>query len=431
MPDDKDTIAALRAENLNLRAVLNNVGSYIYTKYIEGRYTFANQSVCALFGQPLEAIVGKRDSAFFDRQTAENLHRIDQSIMQSGETSAHEETTVLRVGPDADTSTYWAVKAPIRDANGAVTGMCGISTDITERKRLEQDLHREREQQDLILNNVGAHVFIKTCERRFLYVNDLTATLFGLPGEQIVGRLDSEVVSPEDADSMWVLDRQVFDSGCKQSGEETLTDRSGNTRHYWSIKVPVQLPGQPPALIGFAADVTELHQLKETLKHQAMHDALTGVPNRRAFFDQAERLLSAAHRHSQPLSVIMLDIDHFKRINDSYGHYVGDNVLAAVAKHCVSLLRAGDMLGRIGGEEFAILLPQTGLEAAHTLALRICRSLHELSIAIGDANTVSLTASLGVAMLRQEDQTFSNLLERADYALYAAKEGGRDRITCA
>jgi diguanylate cyclase (GGDEF)-like protein/PAS domain S-box-containing protein len=407
---------------------LNNVGAYIYTKDIEGRYTFANQSVCELFGQPLEAIVGKGDSEFFDRQTADNLHRIDQSIMQSGETSAHEETTVLRFSADADAHTYWAVKAPIREANGTVIGMCGVSTDITERKRLEQELHREREQQDLILNNVGAHVFIKTCERRFLYVNDLTATLFGLPGEQIVGRLDREVVSPEDADSMWVLDRQVFDSGCKQSGSESFTDKSGNTRHYWSIKVPVQLPGQPPALIGFAADVTELHQLKEALEHQALYDALTGVPNRRAFFDQAERLLSAAHRHSQPLSVIMLDIDHFKRINDSYGHYAGDSVLAAVAKHCVSLLRVDDMLGRIGGEEFAILLPQTDLEAADTLALRICRSLHDLTIAVGDVHTLSPTASLGVATLQQDDQTFSTLLDRADQAMYAAKEVGRNRV---
>jgi diguanylate cyclase (GGDEF)-like protein len=159
-----------------------------------------------------------------------------------------------------------------------------------------------------------------------------------------------------------------------------------------------------------------------------MYDALTGVPNRRAFFDEAERQLSAAHRHGQALSVIMLDIDHFKRINDSYGHQAGDLVLTAVAKHCASLLRIDDRLGRIGGEEFALLLPQTGLEAAHTLAQRICQSLHDLNIAIGDAGTLSPTASLGIATLQQDDKTFSSLLDRADRAMYVAKEEGRNRV---
>lgn len=429
MQKDKDTIAALRSTIRGLHTVLNNVGAYIYTKDLEGRYTFANHTVCTLFGKLPEEIVGKDDSEFFDQKTADNLHHIDQSIMQTGESSAHEETNVI--GPNADTYIYWSVKTPIRDENGEVIGMCGISTDITERKRLERELHHQQELQNLILNNVGAYIFIKTCERRFLYANEQTAALFDVPANQIVGRLDGEVMSQDDADSMWVLDRQVFDSGCKQSGEETFTDSEGNTRHYWSVKVPVQLAGQPPALIGFASDVTELHELKELLKHQAMHDALTGIPNRRTFFDEAERQLSTAHRHSQPLCVIMLDIDHFKGVNDRYGHVAGDTVLAAVAKHCAGLLRAGDLLGRIGGEEFAILLPQTGLEAAHTLALRICHSLHDLSIVIGDTSTLSPTASLGVAMLRSEDETFSTLFERADLALYAAKEAGRDCIMCA
>jgi len=121
--------------------------------------------------------------------------------------------------------------------------------------------YQQRKLLDLVLDTVDAYVYFKSSERRFLYVNAKTAALFGLPAEQIVGRLDRELMPPDFADAYWVMDQKVFASGEKQSGQEVLRISEGETRYYASIKVPVHLQGQPPALIGFSTDVTELHEL--------------------------------------------------------------------------------------------------------------------------------------------------------------------------
>ena len=132
--------------------------------------------------------------------------------------------------------------------------------------------YEQRTLLDLVLDNVDAYVYFKSSERRFLYVNAKTADLFGLPAEQIVGRRDLDFMAPDLADEYWDMDRQVFDSGSKQSGQEVFITPEGDTRYYASIKVPVHLPGQPPALIGFSTDVTELHE--QTVAREVAEKAL-------------------------------------------------------------------------------------------------------------------------------------------------------------
>jgi diguanylate cyclase (GGDEF)-like protein/PAS domain S-box-containing protein len=132
--------------------------------------------------------------------------------------------------------------------------------------------HQQRTLLDLVLDNVDAYVYFKTSDRRFVYVNAKTAALFGLPAEQIVGRRDLDFMAPDLADEYWDMDRQVFDSGSKQSGEEVFITPEGETRYYASIKVPVHLPNQPPALVGFSTDVTALHE--QTVAREAAEKEL-------------------------------------------------------------------------------------------------------------------------------------------------------------
>lgn len=170
--------------------------------------------------------------------------------------------------------------------------------------------------------------------------------------------------------------------------------------------------------------------LSERMRGLAITDALTGVLNRRGFLDATLRAISQARRSAQPLTLIMADLDHFKRVNDSYGHAAGDRALARFAAHLTSELRQSDLVGRIGGEEFALLLSNTDLEAATQVAERLCQALALATMEIGGAR-VQLTASFGVAALSTQDGDVEDLLERADQGLYRAKEAGRNRVCVA
>jgi diguanylate cyclase (GGDEF)-like protein len=175
------------------------------------------------------------------------------------------------------------------------------------------------------------------------------------------------------------------------------------------------------------AEVEERRQLEQRLRELAMTDALTGAANRRAFFDAAEREFVRARRHRLKFAMVAIDIDHFKRINDSYGHAGGDEALRAVAAACLEQIRASDYFGRIGGEEFVALLTETDAKAAFALAERLRQAIADLRVAYGE-KTINLTASFGVATQDPADTETSMMMSRADAALYRAKEEGRNRV---
>ena len=164
------------------------------------------------------------------------------------------------------------------------------------------------------------------------------------------------------------------------------------------------------------------------LREQAMTDELTGALSRRAFRAEGERLAALANRHRHPLSVICFDLDHFKSINDSYGHAAGDEVLRAVAEAVQKRMRKSDLFARLGGEEFAVLLPETDRRGALDVAEILRRDISLLRFGFG-ARTVNVTASIGVANFDITTQDLDTLLQRADAALYQSKTDGRNRST--
>ena len=192
---------------------------------------------------------------------------------------------------------------------------------------------------------------------------------------------------------------------------------------------------------GFAIDINEnkrreaeleqeirrRRELEEQLRAQATTDSLTGLANRGAFLARGANDLLRAHRYGDDLSVIMMDADHFKQINDVHGHGMGDAVLVKLAQTAMTAVRAVDTVGRLGGEEFAIILVHTNLQAAAACAERIRASVAALSFD-SPTGAFGVTASFGVAQGRADDESFSVLLNRADRGLYSAKNGGRNRV---
>lgn len=172
-----------------------------------------------------------------------------------------------------------------------------------------------------------------------------------------------------------------------------------------------------------------LLNLQEKLSWRANYDGLTRLFNRSAFFDQGERLAELNNRHRQPLSMIQLDLDHFKSVNDTWGHHAGDRVLAHAASIISQALRKTDIAGRVGGEEFCILLPATSQAEAVTVAERIRRKLAEKELLVGAHQTIKVTASLGVSSSEEKgDYELDSLQSLADSRLYLAKQGGRNCV---
>jgi len=166
------------------------------------------------------------------------------------------------------------------------------------------------------------------------------------------------------------------------------------------------------------------------LTRLANEDSLTGTLNRRRFMEVAEAELNRARRHRRPLSFVILDIDHFKGINDTLGHAVGDAALSGLAEACRNLLRGSDVLARLGGEEFVVMLPETPIPHASEAAERL-RATIAAHVVNGEGIALRITASLGVAQWDPRDVTLDGVLRRADAAMYLAKTGGRNRVVVA
>lgn len=183
----------------------------------------------------------------------------------------------------------------------------------------------------------------------------------------------------------------------------------------------------------YATEALQLRQRNEILiselESQASRDALTGLFNRRYFLAAAEQLLQTAQRTPQALALLIIDLDHFKQVNDCYGHQAGDEVLVAVVNAFTRHLRSGDCLGRLGGEEFALLLPETTQREATETAERLRQATADLHLNI-QGHPVQPTVSIGIALLQADDHSLSGLMHRADLAMYAAKTQGRNRVVC-
>jgi diguanylate cyclase (GGDEF)-like protein/PAS domain S-box-containing protein len=421
-------------ENLSIQVnslaeVLNSVSAFIYTKDLEGRYTYANKAVLDLFGKSLIEVIGFDDSYFFDLALSKQLSENDRQVMINNITVENEETNYLK--EIQEIRIYKTVKKPLHDDEGSVIGMCGISTDITEEKRLQKKINAQKQLLDTVLDNVDAYIYMKNSDRTFKYVNSKVAELFGDTVENIVGKKDTEILPKEVAEHFNQSDQKVFDTNKKQVIEESTEDEEGNVQRYISTKIPYHQEGEIPALIGFSTNVTELYLLKEEFKKQANTDPLTELYNRRYFTEHAEREFHRAKRHLRSMSLISIDIDYFKEINDQYGHPVGDRVLIAVAKCILPCVRQEDILARIGGEEFSILLPDTSLQAAKVVGERIRLNQSNLLITGQWQGEIKLTVSIGISHLKIEDKNFDELFSRADQALYQAKSLGRNQVFCA
>jgi diguanylate cyclase (GGDEF)-like protein/PAS domain S-box-containing protein len=257
--------------------------------------------------------------------------------------------------------------------------------------------------------------------------NPAAEAMFGWSEKQILGQANPTV--PENKIKEYEALRQATLSGMAFSNLDTLRMRKDGTQFPVSLSV-APLRGQQSQVIGrmhVIDDITERKKIQEELRQQAITDELTGVSNRRHFMELANSEMKRAVRLKRPPAVALIDIDHFKQINDTYGHAAGDQALIAFTTIFQKHIREIDVFARFGGDEFVLLLPETNQEQAFVVLERIRLALSTQPIDL-DGKPVALTFSSGIASLSGDQQSIDSLLSQADQALYRAKEAGRNNI---
>ncbi|MBV6826574.1 sensor domain-containing diguanylate cyclase [Pseudomonas sp. PD9R] len=291
----------------------------------------------------------------------------------------------------------------------------------------------EREQLfSTLLVSVNAVLWAFNWEtRQVLYVSPAYERIFGRPADLLLSDYNEwrDSIYPDDLEYAERSLADVLVKGAVEDREYRIIDGDGQIR-WLSDKCFINRqtePGQPVIIVGIAEDITDKKQMETELQRLATTDALTQSSNRRHFFEGAREEFETARQLGTPLSFLMLDIDDFKVINDTYGHQEGDNVLQHIAESGRAALRRGDLFGRIGGEEFAAVLPGCPPDMALQVAERLQREIQRLSFSHGE-QTFGITVSQGLTSLTAGDENVESLFARADAAMYQAKREGKNRI---
>ena len=310
--------------------------------------------------------------------------------------------------------------------------LMAVLSDITEVVKRERELRHSQARINTMVTGITDYALMTLdhagCVQDW---NAGVARVTGCKAEAAVGLPYSIFYPPDGMSPERLLDRLHEAERSGWSMDEGWRERGDGGRFWGSCLIaPLHAAGEAQAAErGYSLiirDVSDRREAHEALRRSVDCDHLTGLTNRRAFFAAAELELQRWLRWPRPLSVVMIDADHFKAVNDRHGHPAGDAVLRHLAAGMVANFRAVDIVARIGGEEFLVLLPGTTAESALSVASRLCNTLAALSVLV-DGTAIACTVSAGVAAMDAGVEDLAALIKRADAALYAAKSAGRSR----
>lgn len=412
-----------------LGKALDRIPAYIYMKDRNHCYTYANQLTLDFFQCTAEEVIGKTDSYFFPSRAVAKLYEVDKRVLEQRESTGEE---IIITKSEGDERIYWEMKTPVfaDENNTIVDGLCGISTDITERKQREDALRESEERFRSMFDAAAIGMALVSLEGQFIKVNQALCQMVGYNAEELLQMSFQNITHPDDLEIDLGYVKQLLNGDAlTYQMEKRYFHKDG--RIIWILltgSVVHDAQNRIKYFIAQIIDITERRSLQRKLEEQAYQDYLTGLNNRRYFLEQGEMEFIRARRFNTPIAVLMLDIDYFKRVNDNYGHKAGDQVLVDLSEILSQTLRTIDIVCRMGGEEFAILLPQTDVEDAGQIAERIRAIMEATPVKLDSGELIHYTISVGFAMMDERDTLIESVLNRADKALYKAKNSGRNRV---
>ena len=422
----RSTDAALQNWQQIILAILDAVPARIFWKDKNLVYLGCNTPFAcdAGFSRP-EEIVGKDDYQMGWRDQADRYRGDDREVIETGRSKLLIEEP--QTTPDGKVITLLTSKVPLRDSNGEVFGVLGTYLDVTERARLKDDLEARNAQFDAALNNMAQGLLMYDRDSKLIISNRRFADLFGLLWEdwktaclgttiQETMHLVNESTHVTEKNPVQLLAevRALLKRG---NGGQIIFDRTDG-KTFSCLTAPMANGG----FVVTFEDITQQRQTEQKIYHMAHHDALTGLLNRTVFYDQMERLLARTPSKRQ-FALISLDLDHFKAVNDTFGHPIGDKLLQAAAERMRSSVHETDIVARLGGDEFAIV--QVSFEKpadATALARRLIESV-SMPYQV-DGHQIVVGTSIGISIAPNDGQSPDQLTKNADLALYRCKADG-------
>ena len=416
--------AELKAQRHFLETLVDNIPSGITVRSMGpenfGQYVLCSESNKLIFGTGKEAL-GKTVADVMAAPYAAQIMEFDRQLLAS---PMAQDIVQVHDLPGEPPRIYHLLRGPIFGADGRVDYIMTSATDITQERARTDELQLASK----VFETTADAIVISDADDRVVMVNAAFTKLTGFDAEEIVGKILSESpFRPIDVeDSKARMERHLRDGFV--TAEVSRIRKDGAPLSLWVTASCVRNDdGTVRNYVRVFTDISLLKATQQKLEQLASFDALTGVPNRRLLNDRLEQTLRRMHRRNDGLAVMFIDLDGFKKVNDSYGHAIGDLALQAVASRLQKCVRSSDSVGRLGGDEFAILLDGARLPAdAALVGERIVAAMAEPLIL--ERHRLTLAASIGIAVYPDNGTDAATLLRNADAAMYEVKQAGRNGV---
>lgn len=407
----------MEALERNFRLLVETMNEGLGVRDADGRITYANRRLCEMLGYTLDELRGSPVEELVAPEERDRFrHKLQRRKDGQGEVYAL--TMMARDGGRVETLQSGR---PLLDDDGRLLGSFAVVTDVTTLKQAEKRLRLTQFTVDRAVDPtlwLDSHGVLR-------YVNDAVCELLGYSREELLGRTVFDI-SPDFTEAEWNESWKRLRRDGSLRLDDWLQSRDGT-------KIPVEVTvnyleyeGQE-ILISVARDISERKRAEKELYHNAFHDSLTGLPNRALFMDRLQHCIARSRRSNELFAVFFLDVDRFKLVNDSLGHMTGDALLVQIAERLRDSLRSPDTVARVGGDEFLLLLEDTGMDEAVMVAERLLEAFRD-SFHL-DHQEVFSTVSLGLALWDRHYEAADEIVRDADAAMYRAKSRGGATFT--
>jgi len=409
----KRTEELLRQSEEKYRTIIENIQDGYFEVDLAGNFTFANDARCRELGYTRDELIGMNKRQFTDKETGKKLFEAFNKVYRTGEPVRGLDEEVIR--KDGTKASIELSVSLIRDSEGKPIGFRAFSRDITERKRREEELRESEERFRQLAENIR-EVFYVSEQGYFRYVSPAYMEIWGRTPQRLYQEPESflDTVHPEDKKNV----RGYLESKGRGEVEQVyrIVRPDGSIRWIKDRSFPIyDDSGETLRVVGIAADITDLKLGEEKLKYLSLHDPLTGLYNRIYFEEEMSRIDRGRH---STVGIVSCDVDGLKLVNDTLGHDQGDSLLVAAAGVIRGCFREGDLVARIGGDEFSVVLPDTTESAVE----KACQRIQEAVAGYNAANPeLPVSISVGSAVSHGTDRNLKDLFKEADNSMYRKK----------
>lgn len=383
------------------------------------RFTYVSKSAEKISGHPAEE--WRRDEMFWENRLNSSREDVLSAVRLSSNNSRGPFPLEHCLHVPGKGETWLLNNVTVSETEGSIT-LRGIMVDNTERKRAYQELELAAK----VFENSLLAIIIVGCDGRILRVNKAFVDMMGYPEDQLVGAQTTSIPHDFNQPTLARTVKTSLQGTGKWQGEAHARTRSGHELVLLnSMSIVRDESGAPSAVIVICKDITEQRASERLLYQMAHFDHLTNLPNRQTFADRIQHAINIAERQQNHLALMFLDLDHFKTINDSLGHAIGDEVLRVVADRINTCLRMSDTVARVGGDEFVVLLEEIDRDpdTIQNISRKLCSAISE-SIRINELE-LYVALSIGISVFPQDGRDAETLMRNADTAMYRAKLSGR------